>query len=115
MERHSVLLFTVTIAIAVILGAGTSRAATNNVPDLTRLGRTIECSPNSDETYDRTKILELFADLLYEALPDDAKPYGKHTVKNGRPSGFSVWDITDPTNLDVAFLGKCVDFRDGHI
>lgn len=35
-------------------------------------------------------------------------------VKNGRPAGFSINDLTDPSNTGTP-LGECIEFRNTHV
>lgn len=73
------------------------------------------CPKNPDSRYDRQKILAQFADILFEALPENARSVGKNIVLEERPVGFSVWDLTDTSNLDFETSVRCIDFIDGHI
>lgn len=74
-----------------------------------------KCPPNLDKRYNRQQILEQFADIIHYSTPEVSRLSTKNSVINDKPVGFSVWDITDTSNRDVAFLGECVNFVEGHI
>lgn len=73
------------------------------------------CPENSDKRYDRKEVFKKFIEILYYATPEQARPPTKPIIIKDRPGGFSVWDLTDTSNRDVAFLGECVNFIEGHI
>ena len=73
------------------------------------------CPENPDKQYDRLQILQQFADVLNDSQPESTRSPLRSIIKRETANGFAVWDLTDTSNRDVAFLGECIDFIDGHI
>jgi hypothetical protein len=83
---------------------------------------TIErCSANPDSSYNRQQVLKQLAQRLNSTASffHNAKYLKKKemhlaTVKDERPVGFSVHDLTDDSNTGTP-LGQCIEFKDSHV
>jgi hypothetical protein len=80
-----------------------------------------KCSVNSDSLYDREKVLKQLAEILNNTATyfHNAKYLNKNrvsiaSVENGRPIGFTVYDLTGESNIGTP-LGSCMEFKDSHI
>jgi hypothetical protein len=79
------------------------------------------CSENSDSLYNRQQVLEQLsrilnstATLFHNNKYLDKKEMDLAAVKNERPAGFSVHDLTDPSNTGTP-LGECIEFKNTHV
>lgn len=79
------------------------------------------CPANSDSLYDRDNVLKQLAVILNDTATyfHNAKYLNKKRVsiagvENGRPVGFTVYDLTDDTNIGTP-LASCMEFKDNHI
>lgn len=68
------------------------------------------CPKNPDSLYDRNEVQHLLADNLNKQMSIKRNGFD---VKNDKPMGFAVFDLTNPSNKSIG--AKCVDFIDGHI
>jgi len=78
------------------------------------------CLANSDSLYNRQDMLEKLATILndtsthyHNAKYQIKKKLDLANVKNERPFGFFVYDLTDDSN--GTSLSKCIEFKNNHI
>jgi hypothetical protein len=75
-----------------------------------------QCSSNTDQIYNRQKVLQQFAEVLNTSIPEFEKDNRfKFYVNNEKSGGFGIYDLTDTLNLDKATDNGCVEFIDNHI
>src|SRR5438477_12220982 len=67
-------------------------AAVSSQPATTR------CVDNPDPTYERQQVLLQLASILSKSIPWYKDHYSDFYVKNGKPGGFEIWDLTEPAN-----------------
>jgi len=79
------------------------------------------CSNNADSLYDRQKVLKQLARILnstatlfYNAKYLNKKEIDEASVKNERPVGFTVYDMTEPSNIGTP-LNQCIEFKNTHV
>jgi hypothetical protein len=80
-----------------------------------------KCPANSDSFYDKQKVLEQLAVILNNTATYfyNAKYLVKEKiriadVRNERPIGFFVYDLTDESNIETP-LDRCIEFKNNHI
>ena len=81
------------------------------------------CSKNSDSLYDRKKVLKQLARILETTATSfyNAKYLNKKkemhlaAVKNEIPVGFTIYDLTDPSNFGEPLRSQCVEFKNFHV
>lgn len=73
-----------------------------------------KCAENPDSLYNRQRILGQLAQTLNTSVFGPTKDVSKFAVENERPRGFTVYDLTKPTNKGLP-LSKCINFLDNHV
>jgi len=69
------------------------------------------CPKNPDSLYDRIKVQTKFVEALNDTYPNYSASFH---LEDGRPYGFYLYDLTDPSNKSE-YKNPCVDFFDGHV
>lgn len=73
-----------------------------------------ECSDNSDNLYNRKKVIKQLGNILNKSVPENV--WGKYgvTESGNSPAGFFIYDLTDVSNKDINSTG-CIEFKENHV
>lgn len=102
------ILFWVTFAIATV-----------SITGIHQKGKSVggkECPPNTEPSYNRRQVLNRFAEMLNESVPEYKRVFEKgfHVNTEGRGVGFFVYDLTDLSNKETT-LRDCIEFKNNHV
>jgi hypothetical protein len=76
------------------------------------IAQTKQCSANPDNLYKRQAVLEQFARILEDSVPEIKDQLYVRDERSGR---FKIHDLTNPDNNDTTNYDNCVDFINGHV